>query len=120
MTAFENDVEMYGAQTIAILSIFSPWFENDVEMYGAQTCTVIPQYMLWFENDVEMYGAQTFVLIDEVSQQFENDVEMYGAQIYFSNGVFTIGYRDWAPEHEKMGKGVTLTEDEMMKLKELL
>ena len=73
-----------------------------------------------FENDVEMYGAQTFVLIDEVSQQFENDVEMYGAQIYFSNGVFTIGYRDWAPEHEKMGKGVTLTEDEMMKLKELL
>lgn len=73
-------------------------FENDVEMYGAQTCTVIPQYMLWFENDVEMYDAQT----------------------YFSNGVFTIGYRDWAPEHEKMGKGVTLTEDEMMKLKELL
>lgn len=51
---------------------------------------------------------------------FENDVEMYGAQIYFSNGVFTIGYRDWAPEHEKIGKGVTLTEDEMMKLKELL
>ena len=28
--------------------------------------------------------------------------------------------RDWAPEHEKMGKGVTLSEDEMMKLKELL
>lgn len=53
-------------------------------------------------------------------KSFENDVEMYGAQIYFSNGVFTIGYRDWAPEHEKMGKGVTLTEDEMMKLKELL
>ena len=111
---------MYGAQTgYAILSLVLQ-FENDVEMYGAQTCTVIPQYMLWFENDVEMYGAQTFVLIDEVSQQFENDVEMYGAQIYFSNGVFTIGYRDWAPEHEKMGKGVTLTEDEMMKLKELL
>ena len=45
---------------------------------------------------------------------------MYGAQIYFSNGVFTIGYRDWAPEHEKMGKGVTLSEDEMARLKELL
>ncbi len=28
--------------------------------------------------------------------------------------------RDWAPEHEKMGKGVTLTEDEVQKLKELL
>ena len=73
-----------------------------------------------FENDVEMYGAQTYqALVDRIGR-FENDVEMYGAQIYFSNGVFTIGYRDWAPEHEKMGKGVTLTEDEMMKLKELL
>ncbi len=28
--------------------------------------------------------------------------------------------RDWAPDHEKMGKGVTLTEDEVAKLKELL
>ena len=67
-----------------------------------------------------MYGAQTCDVIGNVEIEFENDVEMYGAQIYFSNGVFTIGYRDWAPEHEKMGKGVTLTEDEMMKLKELL
>lgn len=28
--------------------------------------------------------------------------------------------RDWSPEHEKMGKGVTLTEDELEKLKEIL
>ena len=67
-----------------------------------------------------MYGAQILAIVALVVVLFENDVEMYGAQIYFSNGVFTIGYRDWAPEHEKMGKGVTLTEDEMMKLKELL
>ena len=67
-----------------------------------------------------MYGAQTYWKSIQYLPLFENDVEMYGAQIYFSNGVFTIGYRDWAPEHEKMGKGVTLTEDEMMKLKELL
>ena len=95
-------------------------FENDVEMYVAQTKYYAASCAIEFENDVEMYGAQTFVLPSAVSEKFENDVEMYGAQIYFSNGVFTIGYRDWAPEHEKMGKGVTLTEDEMMKLKELL
>lgn len=75
---------------------------------------------LRFENDVEMYGAQTETREILTFDMFENDVEMYDAQTYFSNGVFTIGYRDWAPEHEKMGKGVTLTEDEMMKLKELL
>ena len=28
--------------------------------------------------------------------------------------------RDWDPEHEKMGKGVTLTEEELKKLNELL
>ncbi|MCG5102079.1 YdbC family protein [Oceanobacillus alkalisoli] len=28
--------------------------------------------------------------------------------------------RDWAPEHEKMGKGVTLTKEEVLKLKESL
>ena len=28
--------------------------------------------------------------------------------------------RDWAPDHVKMGKGVTLSEEEVKKLKELL
>lgn len=28
--------------------------------------------------------------------------------------------RDWDPDHEKMGKGVTLSEEELMTLKELL
>lgn len=28
--------------------------------------------------------------------------------------------RDWSPDHEKMGKGITLTEDEMTSLKEIL
>ena len=28
--------------------------------------------------------------------------------------------REWSPEHEKMGKGVTLSEDEVVALKRLL
>ncbi|MGF7440538.1 YdbC family protein, partial [Enterococcus faecalis] len=28
--------------------------------------------------------------------------------------------RDWAPEHEKMGKGVTLSVEELKKLREIL
>ena len=111
---------MYGAQTKNAISNMAAPFENDVEMYGAQTGNEITAHLRAFENDVEMYGAQTQKRKKHKKRMFENDVEMYGAQTYFSNGVFTIGYRDWAPEHEKMGKGVTLTEDEMMKLKELL
>ena len=34
---FENDVEMYGAQTPSKRQISQKKFENDVEMYGAQT-----------------------------------------------------------------------------------
>ena len=34
-------------------------FENDVEMYGAQTETAPDSDSKEFENDVEMYGAQT-------------------------------------------------------------
>ena len=56
---FENDVEMYGAQTKVIKSIWPTWFENDVEMYGAQTMNIDLYVCTRFENDVEMYGAQT-------------------------------------------------------------
>ena len=34
---FENDVEMYGAQTVLVKISCIDGFENDVEMYGAQT-----------------------------------------------------------------------------------
>ena len=56
---FENDVEMYGAQTFPARSIQPLPFENDVEMYGAQTCLHQTVLLHPFENDVEMYGAQT-------------------------------------------------------------
>ena len=35
-------------------------FENDVEMYGAQTLQEFGYVSIEFENDVEMYGAQTY------------------------------------------------------------
>ena len=56
---FENDVEMYGAQTFCLLYLSFKRFENDVEMYGAQTSKFASSRDIPFENDVEMYGAQT-------------------------------------------------------------
>ena len=35
---FENDVKMYGTQTLRRLIILAEVFENDVKMYGTQTC----------------------------------------------------------------------------------
>ena len=40
-------------------------FENDVEMYGAQTRYKNTFYLIPFENDVEMYGAQTEMAKEE-------------------------------------------------------
>ncbi len=40
--------------------------------------------------------------------------------INLNGGAPKYDIRDWAPEHEKMGKGVTLSGEELMKLKELL
>ena len=34
---FENDVKMYGTQTISTIVCTFPVFENDVKMYGTQT-----------------------------------------------------------------------------------
>ena len=41
-------------------------------------------------------------------------------KIPWNGGEAKYDIRDWAPEHEKMGKGVTLTSDEAKKLLELL
>lgn len=40
--------------------------------------------------------------------------------VSWNGGKPKFDIRDWAPEHEKMGKGVTLSEDEANILRELL
>ena len=55
-------------------------FENDVKMYGTQTLYPYMPFSIQFENDVKMYGTQTIILFFEILQMFENDVKMYGTQ----------------------------------------
>ena len=50
-------------------------FENDVEMYGAQTERMFKCDGCVFENDVEMYGAQTQIRMRTEKTVFENDVD---------------------------------------------
>lgn len=40
--------------------------------------------------------------------------------ISWNDGAPKYDIRDWASEHEKMGKGTTLTKEEVLKLKEIL
>lgn len=41
-------------------------------------------------------------------------------KVSWNGGVAKYDLRDWDPNHEKMGKGVTLTEDEAKSLYEIL
>ena len=56
---FENDVKMYGTQTLYEWSLEPGEFENDVKMYGTQTKATKRSEVAPFENDVKMYGTQT-------------------------------------------------------------
>ena len=58
-SSFENDVKMYGIQTISFLHVTGFMFENDVKMYGIQTIESRLSQDWEFENDVKMYGIQT-------------------------------------------------------------
>ena len=40
--------------------------------------------------------------------------------ISWNEGAAKYDIRDWAPDHEQMGKGTTLTEEEIENLKEML
>lgn len=41
-------------------------------------------------------------------------------RVSWNGGAPKLDLRDWAPEHEKMGKGITLTEEEARTLYDLL
>lgn len=41
-------------------------------------------------------------------------------KVSWNGGVPKYDLRDWSPDHTKMGKGITLTEEEVQKLKKLL
>ena len=77
---FENDVKMYGTQTLLESNKTMSSFENDVKMYGTQTISKRPPRDGEFENDVKMYGTQTLSQFPTIVSAFENDVKMYGTQ----------------------------------------
>lgn len=55
-------------------------------------------------------------VISENSKGWRKELNL----VSWNGGAPKYDVRDWAPGHEKMGKGITLTEDEAIQLKELL
>lgn len=66
--------------------------------------------------DIKFEIKKSIGVISESSKGWTKELNL----VSWNGAAPKYDIRDWDPEHEKMGKGVTLTEEEMMKLKELI
>lgn len=66
--------------------------------------------------DIKFEIKETVGVLSEGSKGWEKQLNL----ISWNDKEPKYDIRDWAPEHSKMGKGVTLTKDELIKLKALL
>lgn len=68
--------------------------------------------MAGIEYEVERHVG----IISETEKGWTKEVNL----ISWNGRTAKYDIRDWAPNHEKAGKGITLTEEEVIKLKEIL
>lgn len=67
-------------------------------------------------SDIKFEIKETIGSISESSKGWKKELNL----ISWNDKEDKYDIRDWAPEHEKMGKGVTLTIEELKVLKNLL
>ena len=66
--------------------------------------------------DIKYEIAETFGTLSESSRGWTKELNL----VSWNGAAPKFDLRDWAPGHEKMGKGTTLTSQEAEKLYELL
>lgn len=66
--------------------------------------------------DIKFEIKETVGVIAESAKGWKKELNL----ISWNGKEAKYDLREWAPEHEKMGKGVTLTRDELKSLKEIL
>ena len=66
--------------------------------------------------DIKYEIEEEIAVLSETAKGWTKEINM----VSWNGRAAKIDIRDWAPEHESMGKGITLTEDEARKLMEAL
>ena len=66
--------------------------------------------------DIKYDIVKEFGVLSENAKGWRKEVNL----ISWNGSAPKYDIRDWAPDHEKMGKGTTLSEEEMKILKEIL
>ena len=66
--------------------------------------------------DIKYEIKETVGVIAESAKGWKKELNL----ISWNGKTAKYDLRDWAPEHEKMGKGITLSKEELKSLRELL
>ncbi len=66
--------------------------------------------------DIKFDIIEEIGILSENAKGWKKEINL----ISWNGGEPKYDIRDWAPEHEKMGKGTTLSKDEVIKLKDIL
>jgi len=66
--------------------------------------------------DIKFEVTRTLGVLSEGSKGWQKEINL----VSWNDRKPKVDIRDWAPEHEKMGKGITLNKKELQQLKELL
>jgi hypothetical protein len=67
-------------------------------------------------SDIKYEIKETFGLISENAKGWSKELNL----ISWNDRAPKYDLRDWSPDHEKMGKGITLSKEELSALKKLL
>ncbi|MDD3269480.1 MAG: PC4/YdbC family ssDNA-binding protein [Syntrophomonadaceae bacterium] len=66
--------------------------------------------------DIKFEITKSLGVLSEGSKGWQKEINL----VNWNERKPKVDIRDWAPEHEKMGKGITLNKEELKKLKEFL
>ena len=66
--------------------------------------------------DIKFQVAQELGVLSEGSKGWQKEINL----VSWNDRKPKLDIRDWGPEHERMGKGVTLNKEELKILQELL
>lgn len=69
-----------------------------------------------FQKELKFEIINSVGVISEQSSGWKKELN----RISWNGGEPKYDLRDWSPDHEKMGKGITLTEEELRALKEII
>lgn len=66
--------------------------------------------------DIKYEITRSLGILSEGTRGWQKEINL----VSWNERAPKIDIRDWAPEHEKMGKGVTLDRDELIQLRDIL